>query len=54
VSVSDFPTLPQGVKLVCECAAHCVLSSATVRCWPNIHIGRFSDQAISRLQKVNQ
>jgi hypothetical protein len=27
VSVSDCPPLPQGVKLVCECSVHCVLSS---------------------------
>jgi hypothetical protein len=54
VSVSDCPPLPQGVKLVRECGTHCVLSSATVRGWPGIHIGRFSDQAISHLQKVKQ
>jgi hypothetical protein len=36
VSVSDCPPVPQGVKLVCECGAHCVLSSATVRGWPGI------------------
>jgi hypothetical protein len=27
VSVSDCPPLLQGVKLVCECSVHCVLSS---------------------------
>jgi hypothetical protein len=54
MSVSDSPPLLQGVKLVCECSMHCVLSSANVRGWPGIHIGRFSDQAISHLQKVNQ
>jgi hypothetical protein len=54
MSVSDSPPLLQGVKLVCECGMHCVLSSATVRGWPGIHIGRFSDQAMSHLQKVNE